>query len=251
MKKCLFLIHGYTAEKNHMNPLEITLNELNAAQGLDFSIYNASIFGHDNATEEEFMQSSWNDWYSSVEEQFLQLSEQGYALHLIGHSMGGVIALHLAQSHQDKVASVTTVASPLFLNRFYPLEISNPLAILTPVFAPFIKKIDRSKLEQQDINKPPLGYHYPPQLSSLFKAMAEIHKNMQQVEVPLLVLQAFDDETVPHENALEIANSSASKNKKVVIYTIKEEGANKHQINVHPETLPKIAKDIMDFLQEI
>ncbi len=257
-KNCIFLIHGYTAEISHMfllgnklkNPHEI--QNFHILEHINYEVYIASIHAHEGATEEEFMQSTWDDWFASVEQQFLQKQKEGFNLNLVGHSMGGAIALKLAQKYPQHVRSVTTISSPLYLNRFYPADISSIPLFFVPFFAPFIKKLETDFFEKKKDKDPqaPKSYHYLPQLASLVKAIAEIKKEMNYVVAPLLVLHAFEDTVVPYQNVVEIAKRSASSFKKVCIYTIQDENANKHLLNMHEETIDKVSAEILLFLFE-
>lgn len=62
-------------------------------------------------------------------------SDTGRRVHLVGHSLGGVLARVAAVSAQDKVASVTTLASPIQGPRVHPVLLHIASVVLPTCFA--------------------------------------------------------------------------------------------------------------------
>ncbi len=242
-KEVLFFIHGYMSIKEDMSLLE------EAFQNQDYILHNAEIIGHDNASSEDFMLYFWDDWFKSVEKQFLEYKNKGYEINLIGHSMGGLLALALTQKYQECVKSIATLSTPIYINRYYPLEITNKLCFLAPLTKSFIPKIAKSTLTGKKSANVQETYYYPPQLDSLFVAMREVRRNLHIIHAPILALQAFDDKTVPDSNPFEITKRVSSKKKTLKMYTIEDPKSKKHQIINHPETYEKVIADIREFLE--
>ncbi len=263
-KDFIFLIHGFMTDKASMFPLV----EAFSAQG--FPMHNAEFIGHDDATEADFMQSFWEDWFESVEAQFLKCAKENESIILIGHSMGGVLALALAQKYPQEVKALVTLASPLYINKLFPLEINNFSALFTPIFAPFYSKIRKDILSQWNIFKKKElteqateetyessikglddNCYYPPQTASLFKAMSKTRKKMSKVTQPLLVIHAYDDQTVAHSNADYILKKSNSKYKVLKKFTIIDDDSKKHQIVTHFDCKDQVFNEIILFLENI
>lgn len=242
-KNCILLIHGYMTEKNDLAHIESLL------QTQDYTVHNVDIAGHENITEEEdFINSSWDDWFGSIEEVFLQYRKKNYAVSLVGHSMGGLISLKLAEKYPTEVQALAVLAAPIYINRFYPLEITNYLTPLIPLIKNFTDKIDKNhfRIKKSEYT----SYYYPKHLDYFIKAMKDTRKNLGKIIAPILVLQAFGDKTVPFSCPTEIARNVQSKHRILKYYTIVDEKSKKHQITSHHETKKEVAKDILNFFQD-
>ncbi len=252
-KHLVFIIHGYTATKYYTKSLADYCTKLG------YFTYNAKMKGHDVELEiecpegtyppfpeKDFMLTYFDDWYSSVEEQFLEYAKEGYKITLMGHSMGGVISMKLTQAYPEYVHALVILASPLYMNRLIPFEMRVPAMPLLYVFHSFIKKYPKVR---NAINIPE-HYQYPPQIFSLFKNFAKVRKNLKKINAPIMVIQAFDDKNVPNSMPSYIMRKVKSAHKVVKMYTIHDDTCNKHAIAWHEETKNKVLEDIKNFLAE-
>ncbi len=242
-KHCFMLIHGYQSLKADMLSIEEALN----SKG--FETHNVSLAGHDDERKDEFVETAWNDWFESVERQYLYYKSQGYTVSLIGHSLGGVLSLALNQKYNDKsITSLVIIASPLYLNKYSTFEILHPLLPLVSLIKPFTKKISKKYFSLAHVDKD--TYYYPVQLASMIAKMHEIRNNLYKLTTPILILQAYGDKTVPESCPKEMAKLISSQYKKIVMYTMFDQYSKKHQIVTHPETKDRIIQDIFDFIEE-
>ncbi len=248
-KHIIFLIHGYTATKSYMQPFADHLISLN------YAVHNASIAGHDveenQSTDDlfptqEFMDTNFEDWFSSVEKQFLECVENDNKITLIGHSMGGVISLKLAELYPQHIHALVPLAAPVYMNSLYPLELRVKPMPLILLLHPLIKKAPKVKNPPQNT---PEFYNYPPQLASLFKNIDIVRNNLSKIHAPTLIIQAFDDQNVPDGCPLEIARKISSAHKLIKYYTIHDPKSNKHNILFHQEVKDLVYRDILEFLE--
>ncbi len=256
----IFLIHGFMSVKEKLEPLQTFL------ENEGYKTHNASIIGHDRETfkdkdaklinginEEEFMNTLWEDWFASVEKQFLEFSQR-YNIILIGHSMGGVFSLVLAGKYPDKVKALVTMGAPLSINTYYPVEITNALRPLAHATHSFVKKapVDIFKVGKKDKNRK-VKYYYPPQLRSLFSNLAIVRKGIENIVAPILVLQAFNDGKVPEKSALEIAKRVSSTYSNLKMYKINstKNTESRHYLMLHNEVKDRVEKDIKNFLEDV
>ena len=109
---CL-LIHGLAGSPVEMEPLALALE----ADG--FEVVRLTLPGHATSID-DFSRTFFPDWLAAAEHACEQEMARGRRVVVIGHSMGGSIALHLAE-HYD-LAGVVTLAAPVYLYRFFPPE---------------------------------------------------------------------------------------------------------------------------------
>ena len=92
----VLLIHGLGG-----TPVELRF----IAQGLaraGYTVYCCQLAGH-CGTPEELRRSTWHEWYASVEAAHDMLKEHCDVILAGGLSMGGILALHLAQNRPESV----------------------------------------------------------------------------------------------------------------------------------------------------
>ena len=105
----VLLIHGLGG-----TPVELRF----IAQGLaraGHTVYCCQLAGH-CGTPEELRRSTWHEWYASVEKAHNKLKEHCDVIIAGGLSMGGILALHLAQNRPDGVHGLLLYAPTLKLD---------------------------------------------------------------------------------------------------------------------------------------
>ncbi len=105
----VLLIHGLGG-----TPVELRF----VAQALaraGHTVYCCQLAGH-CGTPEELRRSTWHEWYASVEEAHEKLKEHCDVIVAGGLSMGGILALHLAQNKPREVQGLLLFAPTLKLD---------------------------------------------------------------------------------------------------------------------------------------
>ncbi len=105
----VLLIHGLGG-----TPVELRF----IAQGLaraGHTVYCCQLAGH-CGTPEELRRSTWHEWYASVEQAHDKLKEHCDVIIAGGLSMGGILALHLAQNRPHGVHGLLLYAPTLKLD---------------------------------------------------------------------------------------------------------------------------------------
>jgi carboxylesterase len=105
----VLLIHGLGG-----TPVELRF----IAQGLaraGYTVYCCQLAGH-CGTPEELRRSTWREWYASVEEAHDKLKQHCDVILAGGLSMGGILALHLAQNRPGDVHGLLLYAPTLRLD---------------------------------------------------------------------------------------------------------------------------------------
>jgi len=103
-RKAILIIHGFAGGTYDQ---EYLANELELEN--HFDVYTFTSPGHDNSHSKIKME----DWIEKAELQTERLIKNGYKnIYLIGHSMGGVIATHIASKYKEVKKLV--LAAPAF-----------------------------------------------------------------------------------------------------------------------------------------
>ena len=114
----VLLIHGFTSSPQSLRPWAEHL----AAQ--DMTVRLPRLPGH-GTTWQEMNRTRWEDWYADVERDFRELHERCDRVFIGGLSMGGGIALALAQEHGPRVSGLVLVNPAVLFKdwrvRFVPL----------------------------------------------------------------------------------------------------------------------------------
>ena len=98
----VLLVHGFTGTPQSLRDWA----EHHAAAGLTVRL--PRLPGHGTRWQ-ELNRTRWPDWYAAVERELLALAASGHRVVVGGLSMGGALALRLAQEHPDHVAGLVLV----------------------------------------------------------------------------------------------------------------------------------------------
>lgn len=181
---CL-LLHGFSGSPAEVRPL----GEYLAAAGV--TVRAPLLPGH-GTDPEDLRRTRWPEWVRSAEAELEELRGRYGRVHVVGFSMGGLLALYLG-AHQE-VASVTTLACPIkladwrqllvplakYLVPYYPARISNP------EIAAQLDSYDRFPLAT---------------IHSLLRLAKQVRKDLHRVTVPLLSVQGERDRWIAEESS--------------------------------------------------
>ena len=188
------LCHGFTGSPQSLRPWA----EFLADAGLTVSL--PRLPGH-GTTWQEMARTRWEDWYAEIERAFDELRATTDEIFLMGLSMGGCLALRVAELHADAVSGLVlvnpsvTAESKLFL-----------LAPVMKLFVPSLKAIG------SDIKKPgstELAYDRTPvkaaaTLPGLWKVTT---RHLDQVTAPVRVYRSTVDHVVGPANLALLRNA--------------------------------------------
>lgn len=105
----VLLLHGFTSSLATVDGLVPHLE----ARGIPYAL--PTLRGH-GTRPEELAGVVWHHWYEDAERALDELLERCERVVVMGLSMGGVAALHLAVQRPERLAGVVTVAPALRLN---------------------------------------------------------------------------------------------------------------------------------------
>jgi carboxylesterase len=226
------LCHGFTGTPQSMRPWAEHL----AAAGLTVAL--PRLPGHGTHWPDANT-TTWDDWYSCVEREFLILGERCDQVFVMGLSMGGGLALRLAQRNGSAVAGLVLV-NPSVLGR-------DPRLKLLPVLHRFIASLPAIG---GDVRKPgvkELAYDRNPlrALESLRRAWPVLQADLPRVTQPLLLLRSYTDHVVePANSAMVLARVSSRDVTEIVLH-------DSYHVATLDHDAPRIFAASLDFVHRL
>ena len=195
-------VHGFTG-----TPYEVRyLGDQLARAG--FQVHGPRLPGH--GTELAALDATtWHDWADAVEDAFDTMRLLCRRVVVVGQSLGGLLALHLAARRPD-VAAVASLAAPLWLDGLGRYVARWAEAGTLARVAPWFKQVP--KFSGSDVRDPSVRAENPCYDAIPLRALGELVRYMQvvdasldQITQPVLVLHATQDHTAPVACAYHIA----------------------------------------------
>lgn len=189
---CLCL-HGFGA-----SPAEVRWLAQHLA-GRGHTVYAPRLAGH-GTQPADLARTRWRDWYASAIDGVALLRSLCSRVVVIGHSMGGLLALLLAS--EGIVEGVGVLASPIQFSRRQVAQVRSLSYVRR-----YADVTDRSPLpqairaEQQRRGEPALGrvrYDRWPLAAvlQLFELARTADQHLREITAPLLLLYSYKDSTV-------------------------------------------------------
>lgn len=179
----VLLSHGFTGSPKSMLPWAQHLEQAG------FRVCVPRLPGHGTSWR-ELNQTSWTDWYATVDRAFAELQDQCDQVFVVGLSMGGALALRLAQQHGPAVAGLVVVNPAINLTdprmRILPI-----LARAMPSLASIANDIAKPGVDEGGYDRTPL-----PALHSQSLMWADVRRHLAAVDQPLLVYRSHVDHVV-------------------------------------------------------
>ena len=183
----IYLIHGFTNTTYEVKVLAKYLSE----QG--YHTVAENLPGH-GTTAEECNRVKYSDWITFTQQGLAKLASTCDKIHIIGVSMGALLALHLSTIFP--VNSIV-VAAPVFqFNSEFKVR------ILVPLFNYLIPLTEKGSQYPNPEEMTFYGYtHYPnTALNELRKLTNTVHKKLPDVQCPVLMLFSKNDATCVMNN---------------------------------------------------
>lgn len=194
----VLLCHGFTGSPKSMRPWAEHL----AAEGLTVSV--PRLAGH-GSTWQDLALTRWPDWYAGVERAFDDLRTRCDEVFVMGLSVGGALALRLAEQRGGDVRGAVVVNTSLLTQdkRLKALRVLKHVLPTVPGVANDIKKPGQ---DEGGYDRVPLAA-----LHSLTQLWTLVCRDLAQVTQPLLVFRSAVDHVVePAGGALLMATVSST-----------------------------------------
>lgn len=223
-KPICLVLHGFGGGTYEVAPLGAHLAEAG------YEVVMPTLAGH-GSTSQAMRNATYRDWIGSAESELKKFEGSGKEVFVIGFSMGGLLAFHLACNHP--IQAIVTINTPIYYWN------------LRQVF----RNLDEDRLKRSLVNtRRYLAAKKSSPLPSMFQFLRLLHQaknKLPEVSCPLLVIQAEDDDTVRRRSVDYIRSHVASKD--VTTKFFKEGG---HVILLSPHA-PEVISLVTGFLERL
>jgi carboxylesterase len=227
----VLLVHGFTGTPSELRPLGQYLRD----EG--FTVYAPLLAGH-GTSPEEMECTTWKDWWKSTLDAYERLKQEGVQqIVAAGLSMGGALVLNLART--VPLDGVIPMCAPIWLK--------DKRSHLVDVIRHVKPYLPRRETKPAHIEEHLVPYDKTPLkcVSSLRRLIRHVRFHLGEVEVPALIVQAEQDETVVPKSAIHIYNAIASKEKRISWYP-----KSSHIITLDKERI-KLFQEVAHFVRRI
>ncbi|BFT68833.1 alpha/beta hydrolase [Paenibacillus sp. P36] len=205
----ILMIHGFTGSPSEFRRIGYELRD----EG--YTIQAVRLPGH-GTSPEDMLRTGWTDWYGHVLENYDELAAKCKSVVVMGHSMGGLLALKLAVERQ--VAGVISLATPIFLT-----SRKSALAVIMQYFIKYINKKPKTLSTLLDescaYTKTPIRC-----VVSLRKLLKHVKGLLPQVKAPIWIGQGGRDGVVHQGSAAFLYERTRSESKELRYYAKSSHG---------------------------
>jgi carboxylesterase len=197
----VLLCHGFTGNPSSLRPWAEHL----AAAGRTVRL--PRLPGH-GTTWKEMGRTRWSDWYGEVETAFRELRARSRVVVVGGLSMGGALALRLAEQYGSGPAGVNGL---VLVNPAVKLEDRRLAAVpvirwILPSLPPVGSDIKMEGSVEDAYDRIP-----PHALHSSLRFYRAVAADLPKVDQPLLLLRSPEDHVVPASSSAHILERVSSK----------------------------------------
>ncbi|MBE5766888.1 MAG: alpha/beta fold hydrolase [Clostridiales bacterium] len=228
----ILLLHGFTATCAQMRPLADKLRDAG------YTVSVPLLPGH-GTTIEDMERSNWKEWLACAKQAYVRLQEKVDNVIVAGLSMGGTLALLLAEEYMPDGCIAIAPA----------ISLRNKTAWLAGLAWPFMPRMaGGSENRGEDyLHSLDVCYGATPvkKVADLNRLRARAMRNLALIACPLFVIQPAKDTTVDPKGAKSVIAGVQSEKKKLLMLE-----NSPHVCTLGPER-ERLNRAVLDFLAEL
>lgn len=237
----VLVLHGFSGKAVGLHRIPPPLEDL----GLPCLV--PTLRGHNENSPEALIGIHWSEWVEDGKKALDQLLAEVEKVIILGHSMGGWIALHLGIDHNEKIDSVIIAAAST--RPVSPLGPGGRLNFIAPLFVKLKKRWDMPPVfADPEFFTVGQGYEWVPTETwlNVFDFMRATEKRLPELTVPILIMHSKNDSSnSPQGVKILDEKISTSKDQKRIIWYEKTE----HDMFNDCER-DAIINDVVDYVKE-
>ena len=193
--KAVFVQHGYNGYPGEMYELARRLN----SEG--YTVVVPRLPGH-GTNGKDFIATNWKLWLSHVRNEYILLQSRFDEVYVVGLSMGGTLALILAEEFSPVK---TILLAPA-------MAVDNPVFYFTPLLKIFLPELKRNRSydDETDPDRIILAreywtHYFIARIADVNKLMRKARKGLREIDCPVYIMVSEKDKTVPQKTGDIIA----------------------------------------------
>lgn len=179
----VLLSHGFTGSTASMIPWGKHMAELG------YTVSVPRLPGH-GTTWKDMNRTTWRDWYGTLDQALTELKDSCDQVFVFGLSMGGTLALRLAEKRPEDVSGLVLVNPAVNLER-PELKIIPYLSKVLPAIPGIANDIAKPGGNEYGYDRTPLRA-----LASQLELWSDVRANLDKVTAPVLLFHSTDDHVV-------------------------------------------------------
>jgi carboxylesterase len=201
-EKGILVIHGFTGTASSVYSLT------DAFSKSGYNVECPRLTGHGTSWQ-DLEKTKYEDWINDVEKSFDVLKKRSSKIYVAGLSMGGSLALYLAEKHPE-ILKVIVVNNALIFN---DIRIK-----LIPVFKYLVRTAPGVGSDLKDSSKKEICYDTVPSrgVHEMVKLLDIVKKNLGKIQQPVLIFKSKEDHVIPLESATYVYENISSAIKELV-----------------------------------
>ena len=200
----VLVVHGFTGNPIATRPLGQHL----AAEG--YTVEVPLLPGH-GTSHQDLARSRYADWYGAVDRLVDHLGGRCDEVVLIGHSMGGTIALDLAARRAADIDAVVVINPAIRAPAGLLPRLSGVLQYLLPYVPRDLAGLPTDDLVADGVEEGAYALVSARAARSLLGELPRVRAGLIDVVAPLLVVRSREDHSVDPADALEVLQLAASR----------------------------------------
>ncbi|MHB0922882.1 MAG: alpha/beta hydrolase [Bellilinea sp.] len=199
----VLLFHGLTSTTVEVRPLAEYLNQAG------FSVVSPLLPGH-GTTPDDVNTVHRKQWLETAEQSYQVMKSQVDKVIIGGASMGGLLALHLAETNYD-ISGLVLFAPAIHINGQWKAQF----------LAPFVKIMPKPYLTDESPTPdvyPWQGYTVVPvpAVAQFHRLQKQVRRGLSKVRAPVLIFQGVKDTTIVPSKAAFLYNKIPGADKKLI-----------------------------------
>ncbi|MCK4797461.1 MAG: alpha/beta fold hydrolase [Spirochaetes bacterium] len=199
----ILLIHGFTSTTSSVFYVGEKLYKAG------FNVEAPSLSGH-GTTWQELNKVKYQDWINDVETAFENLKKRASRIFVVGFSMGGTLALYLAENYPEFLG-IILINHALFLKKDWRLPFLPIMRFFLPYDKAVAGDIKDPAVKEMAYKKSPLQAAY-----QFMKLIKLVKSNLSRVTQPTLIFKSIEDHTLPIVNAHYTCDKISSQVKEII-----------------------------------
>ncbi len=173
-----------------------------------FNVEGPRLSGHGTKWQ-DLNEVKYTDWINDVEKALERLKRRAEKIFVAGLSMGGTLALYLAENHPD-------LKGVLLVN--HAIDLHDPRIPFLGILKYFIKSTPAIGSDIKDPNQKEIAYDRTPVSGAyeMVKLLKIVKRDLAKVAQPLLIFKSEEDHVVPLDNAEITLKGVSSEDKRIV-----------------------------------